>query len=143
MRFMVIVKANKDSEDGILPTSEQLAAMGRYNDELLKAGVMLGGEGLQSSAKGARVGMKGGKPVVVDGPFSETKELIAGFWIWQVKDKAEAIEWAKKIPFEGDEMVEIRQVFEPSEFEVDDVSREMLEKEKARRAANPEMQAKP
>ena len=142
MRFMVIVKANKDTEAGVMPTSEELAAMGRYNDELIAAGVMLAGEGLHPSSKGARVAMKNGKLAVFDGPFSEAKELIAGFWIWQVKDKAEALEWAKKIPLGLTGEVEIRQVFETSEFEVDDTNRETLEKEQAWRDAHPEMQAK-
>lgn len=126
MRFMVMVKANKDSEAGKMPTPEVLAAMGRYNDELIKAGVMLSGDGLKASSFGARVGVKNGKRVVIDGPFAETKELVAGFWIWQVKDKAEAIEWAKKIPFDDngeDDLVEIRQIFEMSEFEADQGSR--------------------
>lgn len=126
MRFMVMVKANKDSEAGKLPSAEMLDAMGRFNDELLKAGVMLSGDGLQASSKGARVGIKNGKRVVIDGPFAETKELVAGFWIWQVKDKAEAIEWAKKIPFDPngeDDLVEIRQVFEMSDFEAGEASR--------------------
>src|SRR2546423_1512797 len=112
MRFMVIVKANKESEAGILPDQKILTAMGKYNEELVKAGVMLAGEGLQASSKGARVKFDGAKRTVTDGPFSETKELIAGFWLWQVKSKAEAIEWLKRAPFDGGTEIEIRQVFE-------------------------------
>jgi len=115
MRFMVIVKADKNSEAGVLPTKELLAAMGKFNEELVKAGVMLAGEGLQASSKGARVKFSGNKKTVIDGPFSETKELIAGFWLWQVRSKEEAIEWLKRAPFEDTE-VEIRQVFEAEDF---------------------------
>ena len=115
MRFLVMVKANKDSEAGILPTQEMLAEMGKFNDELVKAGVMLAGEGLQASSKGARIAYAGSKRTVRDGPFTETKELVAGFWIWQVKNKAEALEWAKRIPFQEGE-VEIRQIFEAEDF---------------------------
>jgi len=116
MRYMVIVKANGESEAGVMPPKEELLAMDRFNNELTKAGVMLAAEGLHASSKGARVRFgKGGKKTVVDGPFAETKELVAGFWIWQVKSKEEAIEWAKRIPFEDGE-VEIRQVFEEAEF---------------------------
>ncbi len=115
MRFMIIVKANKDSEAGVLPSTKELAAMGKFNEELSKAGVMLAGEGLQPSSKGARVRFSGGKKTVIDGPFSETKELVAGFWLWQVKSKEEAIEWLKRAPFEDAE-VEVRQVFEADDF---------------------------
>src|SRR3989337_2600512 len=115
MRFMVIVKADKNSEAGVLPTQELLAAMGKFNEELVKAGVMLAGEGLQASSKGARVRFSGSKRTVIDGPFAETKELIAGFWLWQVKSKDEAIEWLKRAPFQEGE-VEIRQVFESEDF---------------------------
>ena len=117
MRVMVIVKANKESESGVLPSREILTEMGKFNEELVKAGVMLAGEGLQDSSKGARVkfGKAGTKPAVIDGPFAETKELVAGFWLWQVKSKEEAIEWLKRAPFEDTE-VEIRQVFEPEDF---------------------------
>ena len=115
MRFLVMVKANKDSEAGILPTQEMLAEMGKFNDELVKAGVMLAGEGLQASSKGARITYASNKRTVRDGPFAETKELVAGFWIWQVKNKAEALEWAKRIPFQEGE-VEIRQIFEAEDF---------------------------
>ena len=115
MRFMVIVKANKDSEAGVLPDEKILTAMQKFNEELAKAGVMLAGEGLQASSKGVRVRFSGGKRTVIDGPFAETKELVAGFWLWQVKSKEEAIEWLKRAPFEDTE-VEIRQVFETEDF---------------------------
>ena len=119
MRFMVIVKATNNSEAGALPTKELLAEMGAFNEQLSKAGVMLAGEGLQPSSKGARVKFSGSKRTVVDGPFPETKELIAGFWIWQVKSKQEAIEWVKRCPhpMPGEEAeIEIRQVFEAEDF---------------------------
>jgi hypothetical protein len=115
MRFMVLVKADKNSEAGVLPDTKLLTAMGKFNEELVKAGVMLAGEGLQPSSKGARVKFSGGKKTVIDGPFAEAKELVAGFWLWQVKSKAEAIEWLKRAPFEETE-VEIRQVFEAEDF---------------------------
>ena len=115
MRVMVIVKADKNSESGVLPDMKLLEDMGKFNEELTKAGVMLAGEGLQASSKGARVRFSGGKKTVIDGPFAETKELVAGFWLWQVKSKEEAIEWLKRAPFEGTE-VEIRQVFELEDF---------------------------
>jgi hypothetical protein len=117
---MVIVKASKDSEAGVLPSQELLAAMGKYNEELVKAGVLLAAEGLHASSKGARVKFSGGKRTVIDGPFTESKELIAGFWLWQVKSKEEAIEWVKRCPApmgaEQDGEIEIRQVFEASDF---------------------------
>jgi hypothetical protein len=112
---MVIVKADKDSEAGVLPTRELLAEMGKYNEGLAKAGIMLAGEGLQASSKGARVRFNGNKRTVIDGPFAETKELVAGFWLWQVRSKEEAIEWLKRAPFREGE-VEIRQVFEADDF---------------------------
>jgi len=115
MRFMVLVKADQDSEAGVLPDQKMLAAMGKFNEELVKAGVMLAGEGLQPSSRGVRVRFSGGKRTVIDGPFTETKELVAGFWLWQVKSKEEAIEWLKRAPFENTE-VEIRQVFESDDF---------------------------
>jgi hypothetical protein len=115
MRFMVIVKANQDSEAGVLPSLELLTEMGKFNEELAKAGVLLAAEGLQASSKGARVKFSGQKRTVIDGPFAETKELIAGFWLWKVKSKAEAIDWLKRAPFQNEE-VEIRQVFEPEDF---------------------------
>ena len=118
MRFMVIVKATKDSEAGIMPSTEMLAAMGKYNEELVKAGIMLAGEGLQPSSKGARVRFSGDNRTVIDGPFTETKELIAGFWLWQVRTKEEAIEWVKRCPnpMPGESEIEIRQVFEAEDF---------------------------
>jgi hypothetical protein len=116
MRFMVIVKANKESEAGVLPDKKILTEMGKFNEELSKAGVMLAGEGLQPSSKGVRVRFDGSKRTVTDGPFAETKELIAGFWLWQVKSKEEAIEWLKRAPFDGGTELEIRQVFELEDF---------------------------
>jgi hypothetical protein len=116
MRFMVLVKANKDSEAGVLPDEKILAEMGKYNEELVKAGVMLAGDGLQPSSKGARVRFEGKKRTVIDGPFSETKELVAGYWIWQCRSKEEAIEWLKRAPFDEGAEVEIRQVYELSDF---------------------------
>jgi hypothetical protein len=115
MRVMVIVKANKESEAGILPRKEMLAEMGKFNEQLAKAGVMLEGEGLHASSKGKRVRFSADKKSVIDGPFSETKELIAGFWLWQVKSIDEAVEWLKRAPFQDTE-VEIRQVFEADDF---------------------------
>ena len=116
MRFMVIVKANADSEAGIMPGTELLAAMGKFNEELVKAGVMLAGEGLQPRSRGVRAKFEGSKRIVTDGPFAETKELIAGFWLWQCKSKEEAIEWLKRAPFDGGTEIEIRQVFEAEDF---------------------------
>jgi hypothetical protein len=119
MRFMVIVKATKNSEAGVMPSEKLLADMGRFNEELVKAGVMLAGEGLHPSSKGARVKFSGGKRTVIDGPFAETKELIAGYWLWRVKSKEEAIEWVKRCPdpMPGEEaVIEIRQVFEADDF---------------------------
>ena len=119
MRFMVIVKADKSSEAGVLPSTQLLADMGKYNEELVKAGVMLAGEGLQPSSKGARVRFSGQKRSVIDGPFAETKELIAGFWLWQVRSMEEAIEWLKRCPGPDDGtegVIEIRPVFEASDF---------------------------
>jgi hypothetical protein len=119
MRFMILVKATKNSEAGIMPSEQLLTEMGKYNEELVKAGVMLAGEGLHPSSKGARVKFSGDKRTVIDGPFAETKELIAGFWLWQVKSKQEAIEWVKRCPnpMPGTESeIEIRQVFEADDF---------------------------
>ena len=119
MRFMVMVKASEDSEKGILPDEKLLADMGKFNEELVKAGVMLAGEGLHPSSKGARVRFSGAKRTVIDGPFSETKELNAGYWLFQVKSLAEAIEWVKRTPNpfpEGESEIEIRQVFEADDF---------------------------
>jgi hypothetical protein len=118
MRVMVIVKASKDSEAGVLPSQKLLADMGKFNEELVKAGVLLGAEGLQTSSKGKRVRFSGTKRTVTDGPFSETKELIAGFWLWQVRSMEEAVEWLKRCPnpHEGESEIEIRQVFEAADF---------------------------
>jgi hypothetical protein len=115
MRVMVIVKADKDSEAGVLPTREILTAMGEFNEELVKAGVMLAAEGLHPSSRGKRVRFAGGQKTVTDGPFAETKELIAGFWLWQVRSMDEAVEWLKRSPFQGTE-VEVRPVFEADDF---------------------------
>jgi hypothetical protein len=118
MRFMVLIKANKDSEAGVMPNEQLLTAMGNYNDELIKAGVMVAGDGLHPSSKGARIKFSGEKRTVIDGPFTEAKELIAGYWIWQVNSKQEAIEWVKRCPnpMGGDSEIEIRQVFEADDF---------------------------
>jgi len=132
MRFMVIVKANKDSEAGVMPSEKLLTDMGKFNEELVKAGVMLAGEGLHASSKGARVKFSGGKTTVIDGPFAETKELVAGYWMWQVKSREEAIEWLKRAPFEDTE-VEIRQVFEAEDFG-DEFTPELREQEERLRA---------
>ena len=134
MRFMVMVKASRDSEAGVLPSAELLAAMGRFNEELVKAGVMLAGEGLQASSKGARVRFAGGQATVVDGPFPETEHLVAGFWIWRVRSKQEAIDWLKRAPFE-DATVEIRQIFEAEDFAPSDPTGEIREAEAKLRAA--------
>ena len=132
MRFMVIVKANKDSEAGVMPTEKMLTEMGKFNEELVKAGVMLAGEGLHPSSKGVRVKFSGGTTTVIDGPFAETKELVGGYWMWQVKSKEEAIEWLKRAPFEDTE-VEIRQVFEAEDFG-DEFTPELREQEERLRA---------
>jgi hypothetical protein len=118
MRFMIIVKASKDSEAGVVPSEQLLSEMGKFNEELVKAGIMLAGDGLHPSSKGARVRFSGAKRTVIDGPFAETKELIAGFWLWQVKSKEEAIEWVKRCPnpMKGESEIEIRQVFEEEDF---------------------------
>lgn len=118
MRFMIIVKASKDSEAGIMPSKKLLVEMGKFNEALARAGVLLAGEGLQASSKGARVKFSGAKRTVTDGPFPETKELIAGFWMWQCKSKQEAIEWVKRCPnpHDGESEIEIRQVFEAEDF---------------------------
>ena len=115
MRFMALVKASSDSEAGVLPTREQFEEMGKFNEEMIKAGIMLDGEGLQPTSKGARITFSGGKPSVTDGPFTETKELVAGFWLLQAKSKEEAIEWIARAPF-VDGQVEIRQIFEVEDF---------------------------
>jgi hypothetical protein len=118
MRFIVFVKASKESEAGILPSKELVAEMGKFNEQLLKAGVMLAGDGLHASSKGKRVRFSGGTTTVIDGPFAETKELIAGYWLWQTKSMEAAVEWLKRAPFDGGAEVEIRQVFEPQDFAI-------------------------
>jgi hypothetical protein len=133
MRFMVLVKANKDTEAGVMPTEELLAEMGKYNEELVKAGVMLAGEGLHPSSKGARVRFSGKERTVIDGPFTETKELLAGFWLIQVKSLEEAIEWVKRAPMDEDTELEIRQVFEAEDFG-DEFTPELREQEQRLRA---------
>jgi hypothetical protein len=139
MRFMIVVKASDESEAGVMPSQELLAEMGKYNEELVKAGVMLAGEGLHPSSKGVRVKFEGDKRTVTDGPFAETKELIAGFWLWQVKSKEEAIEWLKRAPFDGGTEVEIRQVFEAEDFG-DEFTPELREQEERLRAQVAEQQ---
>src|SRR5438552_7446088 len=129
MRFMIIVKADKNSEAGVLPDQKILSEMGKFNEQLVKAGVMLAGEGLHPSSKGARMRFSGTKRTVIDGPFTESKELIAGFWLWQVKSKDEAIEWLKRAPFDGGTEVEIRQVFEADDFAPSDPSGEIRKQE--------------
>lgn len=135
MRFMILVKADKNSEAGTLPDEKLLTAMGKYNEELVKAGIMLAGEGLHPSSKGARVRFSGDKRTVIDGPFAETKELVAGFWLWQVKSKEEAIEWVKRCPnpMLGDSEIEIRQVFEAEDFRAE-LTPELREQEERLRA---------
>lgn len=125
MRFMILVKASPESEAGILPGEELLIAMGKYNEELVKAGVLLAGEGLHPSSRGVRVRFEGDRRTVIDGPFAETKELLAGFWLVQVKSREEAIEWVKRAPFDGGTEIEIRQVFETEEFAPSDPSGEI------------------
>jgi hypothetical protein len=138
MRFMILVKANEQTEAGIMPTTEELEAMGRYNEELAKAGVLLAGEGLHPSSRGARVRFDGKNRTVVDGPFAETKELVAGFWLIQVKSKEEAIEWVKRVPFHDGE-IEIRQVFEIEDFG-EAATPEIREREARLRAQTAEQQ---
>lgn len=135
MRVMVMVKATVDSEAGVMPTERLLSEMGRFNEELVKAGVMLAGEGLQPSAKGVRVKFSGRERRVIDGPFTETKELVAGFWMWQVRSLDEAIEWVRRCPnpFEGDSEIEIRQIFEAEDFG-DALTPELRAQEEKRRA---------
>jgi hypothetical protein len=140
MRFMIMVKANAESEAGEMPSEELLAAMGAYNEELVKAGIMLAGDGLHPSSKGARVKFSGNDRTVIDGPFAETKELVAGYWLWQVKSKDEAIEWVKRCPnpMEGESEIEIRQVFEADDFgdEYTPELREQGERSRAQAEAN-------
>lgn len=133
MRFMVIVKADKNSEAGVMPSQEILAAMGKYNEELVQAGVMLAGDGLHPTSKGARVKFEGAKRTVTDGPFAEAKELIAGFWIWKVASKEEAIDWLKRAPFDGGTEIELRQVFEMEDFGKE-MTPELREQEKRQMA---------
>ena len=136
MRFMILVKATKDSEAGVMPSEKLLTEMTKYNEELVKAGIMLAGEGLHPSSKGARVRFSGTKRTVIDGPFAETKELIAGFWLWQVKSKEEAIEWVKRCPnpMLEDSEIEIRQVFDTEDFAEIDPTGENRRKEEEMRA---------
>jgi hypothetical protein len=131
MRFMLLVKADKNTEAGVLPSKELVAAMGQFNEEMVKAGVLLAAEGLHPSSKGARLTFSGGKRTVIDGPFAETKELVGGFWIIQVKSKAEAIEWASRVPFADDEVIEVRQVFEASDFPPEILPREAAARDQA------------
>ena len=140
MRFMVIVKANKDSEAGVMPSIDLLAAMGKYNEELVKAGVMLAGEGLHPTSKGMRIRFSGKQRTVTDGPFTETKELIAGFWLWQVRSREEAIEWLKRAPFDGGAEVELRPVHEAEDFGVA-LTPELREQEERLRAQAAEQRA--
>jgi hypothetical protein len=134
MRVMVIVKANDDSEAGVLPSQDQLAAMGAFNEQLVKAGVMLAGEGLRASSHGKRVTFEGTDRTVTDGPFAETRELVAGFWLWQVKSMDEAVEWLKRAPFAPGDEVEIRPVFEADDFG-EALTPELREQEERHRAA--------
>ena len=140
MRFMVMVKATKDSEAGVMPSEQLLNDMRKYNEELVKAGIMLAGEGLQPSSKGARVRFSGTKRTVVDGPFTETKELVAGFWIWKVKSKEEAIQWVKRCPnpMPGESEIEIRQIFEAEDFG-EALTPELKEQEEKLRAKTEEL----
>src|SRR5947209_19141933 len=133
MRVMVIVPASKESEAGVLPDAKILTEMGKFNEELVKAGVMLAGEGLQPTSKGKRVKFSGGTPTVIDGPFTESKELVAGFWLWQVKSMDEAVEWLKRAPFGGGTEIEIRRVFETEDFG-DNLTPELRESEERMRA---------
>ncbi len=142
MRFMILLKGDEDTEAGVLPSEELLAAMGKYNEEMVRAGVLLAGEGLQPSSKGARVRFSGGERTVTDGPFAEAKELIAGFWLIQVKSRDEAIEWVKRCPnpLDGDAEIEVRQVFEAEDFgdELTPALREQEERIREQAAANQE-----
>jgi len=135
MKFMIIVKADQNSEAGVMPSKELLTEMGKFNEELVKAGVMLAGEGLHPSSKGARVRFNGDQRTVIDGPFAETKELIAGFWMWRVKSLQEAIDWVKRCPnpMPGESFIEIRQVFDPEDFG-DEFTPELREQEERIRA---------
>jgi hypothetical protein len=132
-RYMVLVKADENSENGVMPTEELLAAMGNYNEELVKAGIMLAGDGLHPSSKGVRVRFDGSDRTVIDGPFAETKELLAGYWVWQTKSRDEAIEWLKRAPFDGGTEIELRPVFEAEDFG-DEFTPELREQEERIRA---------
>ena len=142
MRVMVIVKANEDSEAGIMPSEQVLADMGKFNEELVNAGIMLAGEGLHPSSKGKRVKFIGGNRIVTDGPFAETRELIAGFWLWQVKSMDEAVEWVKRVPGDGGTELEIRQVFEADDFGPE-LTPELRKLEERLRAKTDNLQQKP
>ena len=140
MRFMILIKADKNSEAGVMPSEKLLAEMGKFNEELVKAGIMLAGEGLHPSSKAARVKFSGAKRIVTDGPFAETKELIAGFWIWQVRNIEEAVEWLKRSPFGPGAEVEIRQIFEMEDF-APVLSEEQIQHKVAKRAELPNQTA--
>ncbi|MDB4975922.1 MAG: dehydrogenase [Myxococcaceae bacterium] len=133
MRFVILVKATPESEAGVMPTTEELNAMGKFNEQLVKAGIMLAGEGLRPTSQAVRVRFAGGRPTTIDGPFAETKELVAGFWIWQVRSRDEALEWIKRAPFSRGEEVEVRQVFEAEDFG-EAATPEVLERESRLRA---------
>jgi hypothetical protein len=133
MRVMVLVPGNENTENGVMPDAEELTAMGNFNEELVKAGVMLAGEGLHPTSKAVRVRFEGDKRTVIDGPFTESKELIAGYWLWQVRDMDEAIEWIKRAPFDGETQIEIRPVFEEEDFG-DEFTPELREQERRLRA---------
>lgn len=139
MRFMVIVKASKESEAGVMPSEQELTRMGAYNEQLVKAGIMLAGEGLHASAKGLRIRFDGTARTLTDGPFSETKELIAGFWLWQVRSREEAIEWLKRAPFDGGAEVELRQVFEMEDFGAE-LTPELRQQEESLRTESSKLQ---
>ena len=143
MKVMVMVKATRDSEAGVMPTQEMLTAMGQYNESLVKAGIMLAGEGLKSSRYAKRVHFAGKERTVTDGPFTETKELIAGFWLWQVKSMEEAVEWLKRAPFDGGEEVEIRQVYEMADIPADVITPEHAARMQAVREELQKKAAKP
>src|SRR6266545_1578321 len=138
MRFIVLVKADKDSEAGVLPSEKLLTEMGKFNEELVKAGVMLAAEGLQPSSKGARVRFSGAKRTVIDGPFTEAQEIVAGFWLWQVKSREEAIEWVKRAPFGDGAEIEVRQVFEMADFGAE-FTPELREQEERLRAQSEQL----
>ncbi|HWO16642.1 MAG TPA: YciI family protein [Solirubrobacterales bacterium] len=133
MRFMVLVKASEESEAGVMPSEEELAEMGKFNEELVKAGVMLAGEGLHPTSRGARIRFSGDERTVIDGPFAETKELLAGYWLIQARDRDEAIEWMKRAPFDGGTEIEVRQVFEEDDFG-EEFTPELREQERRLRA---------